>query len=171
MRIFVSYSRKNSKLVKSVVDYLEPTYHVWFDTKNLIGGQDWWNEIVTEICKSEIVIYFVSQTSNRSEWCQKELEVALQENKPILPVRIEDISLPQCVSHLHGISMFKGLGRVSKRSLVLGIKNISGHSINTSSEAQRISDITRINSLTSHLDYDLLRDVQQSLNSSQINQA
>jgi len=94
MNIFISYSRKDRELLENVVSQIQTIYsndRVWYD-KAIQGGDDWWNRILREIRQCSIFIYFISQDSIESEYCQKELRDALKQDKAILPVLIRDIT-------------------------------------------------------------------------------
>jgi len=86
--IFISYSRTDKALVRK----LEPMIHniygassLWYDTA-LQGGVDWWSEIKNEIQNCQVFLFLISDASIKSQYCQDELQEAIEANKNILPV-------------------------------------------------------------------------------------
>lgn len=88
--IFISYSRKDSKVVKSVVDRLmSEGYSCWMDVSGIESGDAFKGVLVQAIKNSKTVLFFASENSNSSEWTVKEINIAVQLKKPIIPVRLD----------------------------------------------------------------------------------
>ncbi|NDJ63328.1 MAG: toll/interleukin-1 receptor domain-containing protein [Chloroflexi bacterium] len=118
-RIFISYSRIARRLRRRLVDLLSFAYDdIWYDSAKLVGGDDWWAEIVRQIEACDHFIFLISRESLESEWCQKELSEARERNKHIIPVRIRDgAQIPEDLARLHVIDTFdsvrvEGLARI-----------------------------------------------------------
>ncbi|MBX3083212.1 MAG: TIR domain-containing protein [Anaerolineae bacterium] len=93
MKIFISYSSKNrdhAKVLSSDLDVLG--HDVWFD-ENVSGGQSWWDAILHRVRECELFIFILTQDSLDSKACEAEYVYGAQLNKPILPVRMGDISV------------------------------------------------------------------------------
>jgi serine/threonine kinase PknH len=104
MRIFVTYAREDRAAVESLVDDLAALGHdVWFD-KKLLGGQDWWDEILARIRSCDLYLFALSTRAVGSQPCQAELAYANVLRRPLLPVRVGSVSsnvLPPPLSHAH----------------------------------------------------------------------
>ena len=105
---FVSYSRKDDKKVSKLIQALREIDHdVWYD-KHLVGGQQWWDEIIKQIYKCHYFIFALSRNAWYSEACRKELEFAHDLNKWIIPVVVsgdfEDYHLPDWLASLQHIN-------------------------------------------------------------------
>ena len=88
--IFISYSRKDSAVVQSVVDRLkENGYSCWMDVNGIESGDAFKRVLVQAIKKSKTVLFFSSADSNSSEWTVKEINIAVQLKKPIIPIRLD----------------------------------------------------------------------------------
>jgi len=87
-KIFISYSRRNRKYTERLASYLEKSFDVWYD-KEIHLGTDWWNKIVKEIEKCDHFIFLISESSVISEYCLKEVELAYELNKHIVPIQIQ----------------------------------------------------------------------------------
>jgi non-canonical purine NTP pyrophosphatase (RdgB/HAM1 family) len=96
MKIFVSYAHDDSAVVLDMLRVLD-IHEVWFDQR-LSVGTAWWNEIERQISACHCFVYFMSPQSAASEYCQKEIEVALRLNKPIAPVMIAPMAIPAKLS-------------------------------------------------------------------------
>lgn len=91
--IFISYSRKDSKLVEKIVDALtEDDLKPWIDWKSIPKGEEVQREIYHAIEEADIFLFFVSPDSVRSKWCMDEIEHATQNNKRILPIFVHETS-------------------------------------------------------------------------------
>lgn len=89
--IFISYSRRDTSIVNNVVSKLEREgFKVWIDKDGIESGDAFKQVIVKAIEQSKCVLFFSSFASNSSTWTAKEIGVAVYENKPIIPILIDD---------------------------------------------------------------------------------
>lgn len=89
--IFISYSRRDSKIVDDFCKDLEMLgYHVWIDKDGIESGNDFKEKIVCAIENARIVVFFSSVSSNSSEWTAKEIGIANSRKKQIIPVKIDN---------------------------------------------------------------------------------
>jgi ABC-type nitrate/sulfonate/bicarbonate transport system substrate-binding protein len=90
-RVFISYARPNRPDVDQLAGHLDALgCDVWID-KSLHGGQDWWEEILTQIAGCDVFIAIVSHEAQISVACQRELEWADKLGKPLLPVAVQPV--------------------------------------------------------------------------------
>ena len=88
--IFISYSRKDIEVVDrfcSILDSVGITY--WIDREG-IGADSFKSVIVEAIENSTIFVFFSSRNSNQSKWTAKEIGIAVDSDKTIIPLRIDD---------------------------------------------------------------------------------
>lgn len=79
---------------------------VWYDTANLIGGDEWWAKILEQMTLCDHFIFVLSPESVASAWCYKEFLEAQRLRKHIIPVRVRARTvLPDWLSQLHCIEM------------------------------------------------------------------
>lgn len=108
MKLFISYARIDKPYCVQLVHTLD-VHQVWFDQR-LYAGQQWWKEILRRLDWSEGFIYLLSPESVQSEYCLKELEIAQQLQRPIIPVLIHpETQIPDEISDLHYVDITKGL--------------------------------------------------------------
>lgn len=96
MNLFVSYSRLDGEFVNRLVVDIEAVGHlVWIDTEDITGGgQDRWRRsIVRGIGQAETVLLVLSPQSVVSVNVEKELSVASEMNKRVVPVQFQPCEL------------------------------------------------------------------------------
>ncbi len=90
-RVFISYSRRNKAFAERLARDLDDAgLEVWIDFRQISGGELWQNEIFRGIERSEFVIFCMSPASIASEWCNREIMAAREQNKLIIPIMIVD---------------------------------------------------------------------------------
>jgi hypothetical protein len=102
--VFISYSHADQ--VQADVCYDELSGHglqVFRDTKNLVTGAAWWDELRNAIRSSSYFVPLYSGDYLRSDNCMMELSIALASNKPVLyPICLCDVGeLPGFMTHAH----------------------------------------------------------------------
>lgn len=89
--LFISYSRKNKRIVNKVVSQLkEAGFSVWIDTSGIESGEQFKQKIVDAIEGCEVFLYFASKESNCSPWTAKEIGIATSLKKRIIPIRLDN---------------------------------------------------------------------------------
>jgi XTP/dITP diphosphohydrolase len=96
MRIFISYCHEESATMLDIKQMLD-AHEVWVDNR-LSVGQEWWNEIEHNISACDCFMLLLSSCYMASEYCQKELDTAIRLNKPVAPIMIEKIAIPEKLS-------------------------------------------------------------------------
>ena len=95
-KIFISYSREDYGQIFSIVEKLrEAGLEVWIDQEGIRGAKLWSQEIVSAIEDSVVFILFASEKAFASKNVTKELALASESDKKILPVFIEQAEIPR----------------------------------------------------------------------------
>src|SRR3982751_4138219 len=142
-RIFISYAHKERAFVEALYKPLARVYqNVWFD-RELTGGDVWWERIVKQIQDSDIFLIVLSDLWMRSDWSKREYDEAVLLGKKLLPIRIEDIKLPQILEKLQYVDVLKGeLNANNLPELYASINRISDEiSEGRLREQQRLRDL------------------------------
>src|SRR5579872_333537 len=93
--IFISYSRKDKEQADQLSEQLASAgLSVWIDKQGIVGAEKWATEIVEGIKSCSTFILLISDDSVKSENVLRELSLANESRKRILPVEIERIELP-----------------------------------------------------------------------------
>lgn len=92
--IFISYKSEEQKHALWLRSILEAKgYSCWLDTSCIPGGSSYAEKIPTAIEECRIFIILLSQQSQSSIWVRKELDIALNCEKVIMPFMLEDCVL------------------------------------------------------------------------------
>lgn len=98
--VFISYSRSDyvdsqknvipgnvvSKVKQALTD---AGYSFWFDEDGIDYGEGWAGKITKSIRASKILVFISSESANKSRFTKKEISIAQQYNKPIIPFRLD----------------------------------------------------------------------------------
>jgi len=90
VRLFVSYSRTDAQFVRQLTTALEADGHdVWVDTEDIVGSEQWRASIVAGVQRADAVLLVVSPRSMASPNVEREVTVAAEETRRIVPVVLE----------------------------------------------------------------------------------
>lgn len=90
---FVCYSHADDDTVLSEMRWLrESGIHLWYD-EGIEVGTTWRRALADALDKATGLIFMCSAQSLASDHCRKELSYALDHDKPIFVVRLEDVAL------------------------------------------------------------------------------
>ena len=102
--IFVSYKHKNKEtgeyaeeeaMALRIINRMrQDGYRVWYDNEIVPAGE-YDEDIEEHIDKCEVFMALISKAYFNSYWCKNEISHACDQNKTILPVRIEDVDYPK----------------------------------------------------------------------------
>jgi hypothetical protein len=102
--VFISYSHADQSQAGICYDELSGSgFQVFRDTKNLVPGAAWWDELRNAIRSSSYFVPLYSADYLRSDNCMMELSIALASNKPVLfPICLCAVGeLPAFMTHTH----------------------------------------------------------------------
>ena len=93
--IFISYSRKDSEQALQLANRLrDEGMDVWIDQHGIDAATSWSNEIVQALDAAKAMLVLLSPASIQSDNVVRELSLAFEAKKPILPVVLEPVTLP-----------------------------------------------------------------------------
>ena len=96
--VFISYSTSNVEKAKAVCCYLEDSgLKCWIAPRNIQGGKLWPEEIVRGIENSQLTLLLLSSTSSLSPYVLRELELSVKNERPIIPLRLEDCRVSRSI--------------------------------------------------------------------------
>ncbi|MEO0365500.1 MAG: toll/interleukin-1 receptor domain-containing protein [Pseudomonadota bacterium] len=104
--IFVSYSRKDETFVSQLTPAIAARgWERWVDVDAIRPSEKWMPSIEAAIDRAEAVLVVVSPNSLASRICGKEVEHAAKQQKRLIPVVYEDVSIgvPEALQELNWI--------------------------------------------------------------------
>jgi hypothetical protein len=120
-RLFLSYSRRDSAFVDELIISVESYgFEVLLDREDLFPGEQWEPRLHRFISEADTTVCVVSANWVASEQCVKELAIALDQGRRIIPVIIDQIhpnSMPEQLARLQFV-FFHGEGRSYARGVV-----------------------------------------------------
>ena len=91
--VFVSYASPDRDLAFRIVAYLEKEgIACWVAPRDVPPGLEYGDAILRGIEQSRACVLVLSEHSNDSQFVRKEVERAVSKSKPVLPVRIREVS-------------------------------------------------------------------------------
>jgi WD40 repeat protein len=90
--VFISYSRRDIAFARLIRESLQQSQiDTWIDWDRIPIGERWWQEICEAIQNANVFMFIVSQNSIGSKVCKEEIGLALQNNKRIIPIVVDDL--------------------------------------------------------------------------------
>lgn len=91
--IFVCYAHEDSSVVYSEIAWLrERGLNLWYD-EGIAAGSNWRGAIGDSLLAANHVLFYISPRSLASAHCNREISLALDEGKNIVPVYLEAVEL------------------------------------------------------------------------------
>lgn len=93
-KVFISHSQKDKKIADIICSALETEdIGCWIAPRDIPYGNDWAGEITSAIENSELFVFILSESSNSSRQCPKEISIADNANKQIICIKIDDTEM------------------------------------------------------------------------------
>ncbi len=103
--IFISYSSKDREKAEQLTELLASAgLSVWIDKSGIGAATSWSEEIVHALDECKAFVVMLSPSSIESKNVVRELSLAFEKNKKILPLDLEPVTLPASMQyHLAGL--------------------------------------------------------------------
>lgn len=98
--IFISYSRKDAEIVKAIYEWIERAgYKCWLDVNGMFSGVSYKKVIVDAIKRSKVLLFMLSENSNKSRNVVSEVSIGVEYGKKIIPVRLDMSSYSESIEY------------------------------------------------------------------------
>lgn len=98
--IFISYAHKDKKRVLPIVSKLQACgFRIWYDAA-IEAGTRWTEDIERRLACCKCAMIFISGASLQSPHCYKEIKEAHDQKKILIPVHLEEVTLPEKIQKL-----------------------------------------------------------------------
>lgn len=92
--VFISYSSQDMKAAQAICHVLEQKeIRCWMAPRNIPPGSDYGDVIDDAIKSCKVVVVIFSETAAESQWVKGELNIAFEEQKTIIPFRLDNTPL------------------------------------------------------------------------------
>jgi hypothetical protein len=92
-KVFISYASPDGDVASRIVRFLEENaIPCWVAPRDLPPGVEYGAAIVNAIGESCALVLVLSEHSNESQFVRNEVERAVSKSKPVLPVRIREVT-------------------------------------------------------------------------------
>ena len=127
--VFVSYARSDRERVMELVERMRSAgIGVWVDEGGIHGASLWGQEIVDAIDASKVMILMISDSSITSDNVVKELSIASEDKKPILPVYLHRSQIPKSMRYqlagIQHIEFFEGQEDEAFQSMLVSLSRL-----------------------------------------------
>jgi len=135
--VFISYASEDRGRILDLVERLRGAgVSVWIDQMGIEGATMWSQEIVEAIDSCKVLILAISQRSTESENVVKELALASERRKKILPVCLDSSGIPKTMEYqLAGIQRVEYVEGEEEQGLLAMIRSLGKLGVTVSSEA------------------------------------
>ena len=135
--VFISYASKDQARIMDLVKRLRSAgVSVWIDQMGIEGATMWSQEIVEAIDGCKVLVLAISKRSTESENVVKELALASERRKKILPVCLESSGIPKSMEYqLAGIQRVEYFEGEEDQGLLAMIRSLTKLGVTVSDEA------------------------------------
>ncbi len=93
-KVFISHSQKDKEIAEIICSTLEKEgIGCWIAPRDIPYGNDWAGEITNAIEASELFVFILSENSNSSRQCPKEITIADNIGIPVICLKIDDVEM------------------------------------------------------------------------------
>ena len=126
MKIFISYSSKDREAADFIAEQLRVRgADIFIDYQRLVGGEDFIEQLAAEIESCDSIIFVLSEHSAESRWVRKEIQYADHYEKRIVPVALDNATIPRALFFLTTIQRIELAGWENDRQNSKGLRQLA----------------------------------------------
>ena len=138
--VFISYASQDRERILDLVNRLDTAgVSVWIDQMSIEGATMWSQEIVSAIRNCKVLILAISENSADSENVVKEVALASEGRKRILPVYLASAEIPESMAYqlagIQRVEFFEGDEEAGQQSVIRALAKL-GVTVNEEAGAQ-----------------------------------
>ena len=127
--VFISYASKDRERILDLVDRLDAAgVSVWIDQMSIEGATMWSQEIVAAIRNCKLLILAISENSTDSENVVKEVALASEGRKRILPVYLAQAEIPESMAYqlagIQRVEFYEGCEEVALQAVIRALAKL-----------------------------------------------
>jgi len=127
--VFISYAAKDRGRVAKLVEGLQQAgVSVWIDMAGIEVAAMWSKEIVSAIRECKVLLLSISPQSTESENVVKELALASERKKPIIPIYLEPAEIPETMEYqlagIQRVEFYEGQEELALQSVIRALAKL-----------------------------------------------
>ena len=127
--VFISYAAKDRERVAKLVEGLQQAgVSVWIDMAGIEVAAMWSKEIVSAIRECKVLLLSISTHSTESENVVKELALASERKKPIIPIYLEPAVIPETMEYqlagIQRVEFFEGRENLALQAVIRALSKL-----------------------------------------------
>lgn len=130
-KVFISHSSKDKVIADQICNTIENNgIGCWIAPRDIPYGNEWAGEITKALRQASICIFLFSKNSNQSKQVAKEIQLAIDNEVVIIPIRVENVEMNDVLTYylatMHWLLEYDEktlLDRVEKALLAPGGEN------------------------------------------------
>jgi TolB-like protein/lipopolysaccharide biosynthesis regulator YciM len=127
--VFISYAAKDRERVAKLVEGLQQAgVSVWIDMDGIEVAAMWSREIVSAIRECKVLLLSISTHSTESENVVKELALASERKKPIIPIYLEPAEIPETMEYqlagIQRVEFFEGREDLALQAVIRALSKL-----------------------------------------------
>ncbi|MDD9867014.1 MAG: toll/interleukin-1 receptor domain-containing protein, partial [Verrucomicrobiales bacterium] len=153
--VFISYASQDRERIIDLVKRLDDAgVSVWIDQMSIEGATMWSQEIVAAIRSCKVLILAISENSADSENVVKEVALASEGRKRILPVYLASAEIPESMAYqlagIQRVEFFEGAEEAGLQSMIRALAKLGVTVSEAASEEASAGAVNRITHGSAH---------------------
>ena len=99
-KVFISHSSKDKVIADQICNAIENNgIGCWIAPRDIPYGNEWAGEITKALRQANICIFLFSKNSNQSKQVAKEIQIAIDNEVIIIPIRVENVEMNDVLTY------------------------------------------------------------------------
>lgn len=99
-KVFISHSSKDKVIADQICNTIENNgIGCWIAPRDIPYGNEWAGEITKALRQASICIFLFSKNSNQSKQVAKEIQIAIDNEVIIIPIRVENVEMNDVLTY------------------------------------------------------------------------
>lgn len=99
-KVFISHSSKDKTIADQICETIENNgIGCWIAPRDIPYGNEWAGEITKALREASVCIFLFSKNSNQSKQVAKEIQIAIDNEVVIIPIRIDNVEMNDVLTY------------------------------------------------------------------------
>ncbi len=99
--VFISYHHEDKAIALKIASEIRKvSSHVWMDDMEIHVGDNVVDKIAKGLSESDYFVIVLSDNAVKSKWAEMELSKAIELEKAVLPIKIDDSEIPSMIKNI-----------------------------------------------------------------------